>query len=90
MTDTTQAPERIFLQDAGDYAATAEFEVTWCVEAQDENDTEYVRADLLTAATDPDFILAALSDVHDMDATLTDYAAAVSRAIRAAMKGPTP
>ena len=46
--------------------------------------------DRITAATDPDFILAAIESVHDMDATLTDYAAAVSRAIRAAMKGPTP
>lgn len=59
----------------------------WCSK-QLGGDTEYVRADLLTAATDPDFILAAIESVHDMDATLTDYAAAVSRAIRAAMKEP--
>ena len=62
----------------------------WRFDIGGEELPEYVRADLLTAATDPDFILAAIESVHDMDATLTDYAAAVSRAIRAAMKGPTP
>lgn len=39
-------PERIYLQDAGDYDAAADFEVTWCVEPQDDKDTEYIRADL--------------------------------------------
>lgn len=39
------APERIYLQDAGDYSNAAEFEVTWCVEPQHDCDTEYVRAD---------------------------------------------
>lgn len=38
-------PERIYLQDAGDYSKAAAFEVTWCVEPQDDDDTEYVRAD---------------------------------------------
>jgi hypothetical protein len=43
------APERIFLQDGGDYEGYAPFEVTWCVEPQDAADTEYVRADLFHA-----------------------------------------
>jgi hypothetical protein len=43
------APERIFLQDAGDYARAAAFEVTWCVEPQDDADTEYIRADKVQA-----------------------------------------
>jgi hypothetical protein len=42
----SEAPERIFLQDAGDYERAARFDVTWCVEPQDDADTEYVRADL--------------------------------------------
>ena len=41
------APERIWLQDAGDYDNTAQFEVTWCAEPQDDADTEYIRADLV-------------------------------------------
>lgn len=45
------APERIYLQDAGDYDVAIEFELTWCVEYQDPADTEYVRADL--AAVQP-------------------------------------
>jgi hypothetical protein len=41
------APERIWLQDAGDYdAARACHEVTWCDCAVDALDTEYVRADV--------------------------------------------
>jgi hypothetical protein len=43
------APDRIFLQDAGDYASAAKLEVTWCVEPVDQADTEYVRADLVAA-----------------------------------------
>ena len=39
------APDRIDLQDAGDYSNAAAFEVTWCVEPQDDGDTEYIRAD---------------------------------------------
>ena len=38
-------PDRIYLQDAGDYASAAEFEVTWCVDPQDDGDTEYIRRD---------------------------------------------
>jgi hypothetical protein len=45
----SEAPERIFLQDAGDYARAAAFEVTWCVEPQDDADTEYIRADKVQA-----------------------------------------
>jgi hypothetical protein len=41
------APERIWLQDAGDYdAARACHEVTWCTSAVDARDTAYVRADV--------------------------------------------
>lgn len=43
-------PETIYLQDAGDYSAAAELEVTWCVDPQDPNDTKYIRADLHAAA----------------------------------------
>lgn len=40
-------PDRIYLQDAGDYEGAAEFEVTWCSDPQDDGDTEYIRADLV-------------------------------------------
>ncbi len=43
------APERIWLQDGGDYDHAAQFEVTWCAEPQDDADTEYIRADLVQA-----------------------------------------
>ncbi len=46
------APERIWLQDAGDYDHAAQFEVTWCAEPQDDADTEYIRADLPPALAD--------------------------------------
>ncbi len=36
-------------------------------------------------ASDPDFLFGAMDNVADMDVTLTDYAAAASRAIRAAL-----
>lgn len=39
----------------------------------------------IAEATDPDFIWGALDNVHDADTTLDDYAAAVSRAQRAAL-----
>jgi hypothetical protein len=51
MTDTT-APERIWLNTAGsyEYAHEATFGtdtgVTWCDMPQDEDDQEYIRADL--------------------------------------------
>lgn len=42
-----RAPERIWLQDGGDYGqARSTGEVTWCAAAVDETDTGYVRADL--------------------------------------------
>ena len=40
----------------------------------------------ITEASDQDFIFGALDNVHDAETTLDDYAAAVSRAIRAAMQ----
>ena len=40
------APEHIYLQDAGDYDCASQFEVTWCVEPQDDADTKYIRNDL--------------------------------------------
>lgn len=40
-------------------------------------------------ATDENFIWGAMDNVHDADTTLDDYAAAVSRAQRAALKGDT-
>lgn len=40
---------------------------------------------LITEASDPDFIWGAMDNVHDAETTLDDYAAAVSRAIRAAL-----
>jgi len=40
----TTAPERIWLQDNGDFDAASE--VTWCQHRIDDNDTEYIRADL--------------------------------------------
>lgn len=43
----------------------------------------------ITEASDPDFIWGALDNVHDMGVTLDDYAAAVSRAIRAALDEDT-
>ena len=52
MTQSTKAPERIWLQDGGEWSDEAYFagEITWCDSEVDSNDTEYVRADLLTAA----------------------------------------
>lgn len=47
-------PDRIWLQDAGDYEGAAEFEVTWCIEPQDDGDTEYVRRDPAVLATLPE------------------------------------
>ena len=46
------APERIWLQDGGDFDAASE--MTWCQHSIDEADTEYVRADLAASATQPD------------------------------------
>lgn len=46
--------------------------------------------DAIFDASEPDFILAAIDNVHDMDATLDDYAAAASRAIRAATQEQQP
>lgn len=48
----TKAPERIWLQDGGEWSDEAYFagEITWCDSEVNSNDTEYVRADLLTAA----------------------------------------
>lgn len=40
---------------------------------------------LIREASDPDFILGAMDNVHDAETTLDDYAAAASRAIRAAL-----
>lgn len=40
---------------------------------------------LIEEATDPDFIWGALDNVHDAETSLDDYAAAVSRAQRAAL-----
>lgn len=48
----SDAPERIWLQDAGDYAAAEKLEVTWCVNPVDDADTEYIRADIHAAALD--------------------------------------
>lgn len=39
----------------------------------------------ITEATDPDFIFGAMDNVNDMDVTLDQFAAAASRAIRAAL-----
>ena len=41
----------------------------------------------ITEASDPDFLFGAMDNVTDMDVTLDDYAAAASRAIRAAVLG---
>jgi hypothetical protein len=46
------APDRIWLQDAGDYAAASQHgDVTWCVDQIDDADTGYLRADLAAAET---------------------------------------
>lgn len=57
------APDRIWLQDAGDYEGAAEFEVTWCSEPQDDDDTEYIRADLVQAL---------IKAAHDLDRQYCD------------------
>ena len=46
-----------------------------------------VLEEAMAEASDPDFIWGALDNVHDAETTLDDYAAAVSRAIRAALAG---
>lgn len=50
----SKAPERIWLQDAGDYdsAMSSSDDVTWCVSPVDDRDTEYIRADLCFTADD--------------------------------------
>lgn len=57
--------------------------------AEAERDAALARVEKLrhqiTEASDPDFIWGALDNVHDAETTLDDYAAAVSRAIRAAL-----
>jgi hypothetical protein len=40
----------------------------------------------ITEASDPDFIFSAMDNVHDMDVTMTDFAYAASKAIRAALE----
>lgn len=40
----------------------------------------------IAEATHPDFIFGALDNVNDMDVSITDFAEAASRAIRAALK----
>ena len=47
-------PDRIYLQDAGDYESAADFEVTWCVVPQDDADTEYIRRDPAVLAALPE------------------------------------
>ena len=43
----TKAPERIYLQAGMDYTdAIVNGEVTWCADRQEDDDTEYLRADL--------------------------------------------
>ncbi|MBA3912163.1 MAG: hypothetical protein C0524_20350 [Rhodobacter sp.] len=44
----------------------------------------------ITEASDPDFIWGAMDNVHDAETTLDDYAAAVSRAFRAALATVAP
>lgn len=55
-------------------------------------ENERLRAEI-AEATDPDFIWGAMDNVHDCDTTMDDYAAAVSRAQRAALaasRAPDP
>ncbi len=55
-------------------------------------ENERLRAEI-AEATDPEFIWGALDNVHDCDTTMDDYAAAVSRAQRAALaasRAPDP
>ena len=64
--------------------------------AKDRKERDDLRAEnarlrhQIEEATDPDFIWGALDNVHDCETTLDEYAAAVSRAIRAALSGPAP
>ena len=49
-----EAPERIWLQDDGDWQLYdhGDEHVTWCQDKVNDNDTEYVRADLLAEAVE--------------------------------------
>jgi hypothetical protein len=51
----SDAPERIWLQDDGDFkgAQAAWAEITWCESQVKDADTEYVRADLCDPLADP-------------------------------------
>ena len=62
-------PDRIYLQDAGDYESAADGEVTWCVEPQDENDTGYSRIDPA--------VLAALPEVQALIVGVLELAASM-------------
>jgi len=55
MTDDT-APDRIWLQAGGQYAEA--HEVTWCEDRIEDDDQEYVRADLYGESLDPPLWLA--------------------------------
>ena len=70
------APERIWLQDAGDYAGARDHgEVTWCQGPIDPDDTEYLRADLHLAA-----LAARDARIAALEAGLRDAAEALDRA----------
>jgi len=99
MTDPREtAPERVWLDwpDANRVEAVYDEPPA---RPDDPCQTKYVRADLHEAAlaenarlraaiheaSHPDFLWGALDNVHDAETTLDDYAAAASRAIRAAL-----
>lgn len=85
----TDAPERIFLQDAGDYARAAAFEVTWCVEPQDDADTEYIRADKVAALVEALQCLLRFAENTESELGIVLDSADLARAALAAFKGDT-
>jgi hypothetical protein len=73
----TNAPDRIWLQDGGDYDAArqANSDVTWCNAPVNDGDTEYLRTDLAQAQVAAALIRAAemlkeLGFVHESGETL--------------------
>ena len=86
----TTAPERIWLQDNGDFDAASE--VTWCQHRIDDNDTEYVRADLAAVTAERDRMREALKQIETLwynDDSGAQNAVEAFAIARAAIEGVT-
>lgn len=89
LRNSGQAPQADGFQMAADYAlrtarvldATGDLLAEVIALREQKAALEYA----IQEASDPDFLFGAMDNVHDAETTLDDYAAAASRAIRAAL-----